>query len=72
MFNPIKLQSHTVTSSGNPIELALSNKYVVKGIGKEQTIDSKVLIHIGSDGKISKVEDRWNDKLPEGVISEVS
>lgn len=61
-----------MTSSGNPIELDLSNKYVVKGIKKEQVMDSKVKIWIGSDGKIEKLEDRWNDKLPEGGISEVS
>jgi hypothetical protein len=59
-------------SSGNPIELDLSNKYVVKGLKKEQVIDSKVKIFVGSDGKIDRVEDRWNDNLPEGSISEVS
>lgn len=35
-------------------------------------MDSKVKIYTGSDGKIEKVEDRWNDNLPEGGISEVS
>lgn len=50
----------------------MSNKYVVKGIGKEQTISSIVRIWLGEDGKIEKVEDRWNNKLPEGGISEVS
>ncbi|KAK9787913.1 putative SnoaL-like domain-containing protein [Seiridium cardinale] len=29
-------------------------------------IDSKVKIYVGSDGKIEKVEDRWNDNLPGG------
>ncbi|KAI1872177.1 uncharacterized protein JN550_003896 [Neoarthrinium moseri] len=71
VFNPIKIQSHQVTSGGNPIELSLSNKYVVKGIKKEQVMDSVVKIHVGSDGKIEKVEDKWNGKLPEGGISEV-
>ncbi|KAK6204059.1 hypothetical protein LQW54_008520 [Pestalotiopsis sp. IQ-011] len=70
VFSPIKIQSHKVLSSGNPIELELSNKYVVKGIKKEQVMDSKVKIYVGSDGKIEKVEDRWNDNLPEGGISE--
>ncbi|KAI0018013.1 hypothetical protein F4780DRAFT_781717 [Xylariomycetidae sp. FL0641] len=70
LFHPIRIQSHTVTSAGNPIELNLSNKYVVKGIKKEQVIDSVVRIHVGADGKIDKVEDRWNDKLPEGSVSE--
>jgi len=72
LFNPIKIQSHKVISSGNPIELELSNKYVVKGIKKEQVMDSIVKIFIGSDGKIEKVEDKWNGKLPEGAFSEVS
>lgn len=70
VFSPIKIQSHKVLSGGNPIEFELSNKYVVKGIKKEQVMDSKVKIYVGSDGKIEKVEDRWNDNLPEGGISE--
>ncbi|KAH8886415.1 hypothetical protein GQ53DRAFT_750688 [Thozetella sp. PMI_491] len=70
LFSPIKIQRHSVTSSGNPIEIDLSNKYVVKVIKKEQVMDSKVLIHVDAEGKIGKVEDKWNGKLPEGVISE--
>lgn len=50
----------------------MSNKYVVKGIKKEQIMDSLVRIHVGNDGKIEKVEDKWNGKLPDGAISEVS
>ena len=61
-----------MTSAGNPIELDLSNKYVVKGINKEQVIDSVVRIHVGQDGRIEKLEDKWNGKLPEGVVLEVS
>ena len=61
-----------MTSTGNPILLTLSNKYVLKGIKKEQVMESVVRIHVAEDGKIEKVEDRWNDKLPEGAISEVS
>ena len=85
VFNPINLVSHTVTSAGNPIEIDLRNKYTIKGIKKEQEIHSKVKIFVDDDtgvsggsgnvssgtGKISMVEDRWNDKLPEGVISQV-
>lgn len=58
-------------SAGNPIELNLSNSYTVKGIGAERTIDSVVRIDVGEDGKITKVQDRWNNQLPEGPISEV-
>ncbi|KAI1091419.1 hypothetical protein F5B19DRAFT_493492 [Rostrohypoxylon terebratum] len=70
LFNPIQIQSHSVTSAGNPIEMELSNKYSLKGVGTTQTINSVVRIEVGQDGKIGRVEDRWNDKLPEGVISE--
>ncbi|KAI1445531.1 hypothetical protein F5Y02DRAFT_386538 [Annulohypoxylon stygium] len=70
LFKPIQIESHSVTSAGNPIEMALSNKYTLKGIGTAQTIHSVVRIEVGQDGKIVRVEDRWNDKLSEGMISE--
>ncbi|KAG6355382.1 hypothetical protein INS49_003344 [Diaporthe citri] len=72
LFKPIQLQSHSVKSAGNPIELDMSNKYVVKGINQEKVMNSVVRIHVGSDGKIEKVEDRWNGELPSGAISDVS
>lgn len=72
LFKPIQLQSHSVKSSGNPIEFDMSNKYVVKGINQEKVMTSVVRIHVGSDGKIEKVEDRWNGELPSGAISDVS
>jgi hypothetical protein len=50
----------------------LKSKYVIKGIGKEQIIQSVVVIHTDENGKISKVEDRWDGKLPDGAISNVS
>ncbi|PHH66335.1 hypothetical protein CDD81_7390 [Ophiocordyceps australis] len=70
LFQTIKIQRHQVTSGGNPLELSLSNNYVVKGINKEQLIDSVVRIHVAPDGRIEKVEDRWNDELPEGAVSQ--
>jgi len=70
LFDPIKLQSHKVIDAGNPIVLEMSNKYVVKGIKQEKVMDSIIRITLGADGKIDKVEDRWNDKLPEGSVSE--
>ncbi|KAI2463899.1 hypothetical protein F4781DRAFT_425984 [Annulohypoxylon bovei var. microspora] len=70
LFSPIQIQSHSVTSAGNPVEVKLSNRYTLKGIGAGQTINSVVRINVGQDGKIEKVEDRWNDKLPEGMISD--
>lgn len=50
----------------------MSNKYVVKGIKQEKVMNSVVRIHVGSDGKIEKLEDRWNGELPSGAISDVS
>lgn len=50
----------------------MSNKYVVKGIKQEKVMNSVVRIHVGQDGKIDKVEDRWNGELPSGAISDVS
>lgn len=50
----------------------LKTRYVVKGIGKEQTISSVVNIFTDKDGKISKVEDKWDGKLPESSIANVS
>lgn len=72
LFRPIQLQHHRVTGAGNPLELEMSNKYVVKGIKKEQVMNSVVRIFVGADGRIEKVEDRWNGKLPDGAISDVS
>lgn len=69
LFSPITIQSHEVTSSGNPISLRLSNKYVLKGLGTEKVMDSVVDIHVGPDGRISRVEDKWNDKLPQGPFA---
>lgn len=61
-----------MTSSGNPIQMDLKTRYVIKGIGKEQTIESKVNIFLDSTGKIAKVEDKWNGKLPESGLANVS
>lgn len=63
---------------GNPIEVELTNKYVVREDvpllrGKEQVISSRVRIHLDeADGlQIARVEDRWDDKLPDGAVSQV-
>ncbi|KAF4555935.1 Hypothetical protein D9617_2g059000 [Elsinoe fawcettii] len=71
-FSEIERLHHEVTSSGNPISMNMKTRYVVKGISKEQTIESVVNIHTGADGKIVKVEDKWNGNLPEGSIANVS
>lgn len=51
----------------------LKMRYVVKGIGKEQVIQSVVMIKKTLDGeRIEKVEDRWDGKLPDSSIQNVS
>jgi hypothetical protein len=70
-FSEIERKSHSVTSSGNPIEMDMTTMYKVKGIGKETTISSKINIwHEG--GKITRVEDKWNGELPDSGIANVS
>jgi len=45
---------------------------VIKGLGKEQLIQSEVAIHLDAEGKIAKVEDKWDGKLPDSSIANVS
>ncbi|KAF6230360.1 hypothetical protein HO133_004702 [Letharia lupina] len=68
-FSEIERLHHEVTSGGNPITMDLRTRYVVKGIGKEQTIDSKInIFHDKDTGKITKVEDKWDGKLPDSSL----
>lgn len=71
LFSPVEIQSHEVVSSGNPIEVKLHNKYTLPSINKQQDIHSLVKIWVDSNGKIDRVEDRWDGQLPEGALSEV-
>ena len=72
-FKEIERLHHEVTDGGNPIGLDLKTRYVVKGIGKEQTIASKVNIFYDKDsGKITKVEDKWDGQLPDSSFTNVS
>jgi hypothetical protein len=51
----------------------LKTRYVIKGINKEQTINSKINIFTTADGsKIEKVEDKWDGQLPDSAIKDVS
>lgn len=68
-FSEIERLHHEVKDAGNPILVDLRSRYVIKGINKEQTIQSVVAIHLDDQGKIAKVEDKWNGKLPDGAIS---
>lgn len=69
-FSEIERLSHEVKDGGNPIVMDLKTRYVVKGIGKEQTINSLINIY-HEGGKITKVEDKWDGKLPESGIAQV-
>lgn len=67
-FSNIERLGGQVTSSGNPIEMDLKTRYTVKGLGSQQTIDSKIKIWTEGEGdnmRISRVEDRWDDNLPD-------
>ncbi|CAI6326101.1 unnamed protein product [Periconia digitata] len=68
-FSEIERLHHSVKDAGNPIIMDLKTRYVVKGIGKEQTIQSVVAIHLDEQGKIARLEDKWDGKLPDGSIS---
>ncbi|CAF9931602.1 MAG: hypothetical protein HETSPECPRED_008141 [Heterodermia speciosa] len=71
-FKEIERLHHEVTDGGNPIGLDLKTRYVVKGIGKEQTIASKVNIFYDKDsGKITKVEDKWDGQLPDSSFTNI-
>jgi len=51
----------------------LKTRYVVKGIRKEETIHSVVSIRTTSDGaRIEAVRDKWDGKLPDSSIQNVS
>ncbi|MCJ1300214.1 hypothetical protein MMC08_003009 [Hypocenomyce scalaris] len=65
-FSEIERLSHEVTDGGNPIAMDLKTRYVMKGVGKEQTIASKILIYYDqSSGKITKLQDKWDGQLPD-------
>lgn len=73
VFSEVERLHHEVTSAGNPITMDMRTRYVVKGIKKEQTIDSKIQIFYDRlTGKITKVEDKWDGKLPESSFQDVS
>lgn len=51
----------------------LKTRYVVKGIGKEQIISSKIKIYYDkSTSKITKVQDKWDGNLPDSSFTNVS
>ncbi|KAL8694380.1 MAG: hypothetical protein Q9218_000946 [Villophora microphyllina] len=72
-FSEIERLHHEVVSAGNPIGMDLKTRYVTKGIGKEQTIASRINIFYDKDtGKITKVQDKWDGELPDSTFKNVS
>lgn len=72
-FSEIERLSHEITHAGNPIAMDLKTRYVMKGVGKEQTIASKILIYYDqSTGKITKLQDKWDGQLPDSSFKNVS
>ncbi|MCJ1408088.1 hypothetical protein MMC19_002161 [Ptychographa xylographoides] len=71
-FKEIERLHHEVTDAGNPISMDLKTRYVVKGIGKEQTIASKIQIFYDkSTGKITQVQDKWDGNLPDSTFTNI-
>ncbi|KAL9103590.1 MAG: hypothetical protein Q9163_001392 [Psora crenata] len=61
VFSEIERLHHEVTSAGNPISMDLRTRYVVKGMHKEQTIDSKVnIFYDEATGKITRALRKMN------------
>lgn len=49
----------------------LTNNYTVKGLGTQKEISSVITIAYDEvEGKITKVQDKWNGSLPEGSIAD--
>ena len=71
-MSEIERLHHEVTDGGNPIAMDMRTRYVIKKLGKEQTIDSKISIFYDKDYKIERVVDAWDGKLPDSKISDVS
>lgn len=70
-FSNIERLGGQVTKDGNPIEMDLKTRYTVKGLGSQQTIDSKIKIWTEGEGdnmRITRVEDRWDDNLPDSTF----
>ncbi|RDL42305.1 Uncharacterized protein BP5553_02284 [Venustampulla echinocandica] len=71
-FSEIERLHQSVTSAGNPITMDVKTRYKIKGIGKDQIIDSVVQIYTDDMGEgIVRVENRWNNELPHGAFSKI-
>jgi hypothetical protein len=71
-FSTIDRLSFQVKDAGNPILIDLRMRYIVKGMHNETTVQSVVAVYLDGEGKVERVEDRWDGTLPEGMMSDVS
>ena len=71
-FSKTEMLDNRVTGVGNPMTLDLKMQYRVKGMPKDTEIQSEVKCWVDGEGKIERVEDRWEGNLPEGAIAKVS
>jgi hypothetical protein len=71
-FSEIDRLNHQVKDAGNPMLVDLRINYVIRGLDKKQMVQSVAAIYLDDEGRISKVEDRWDGQASEGGISEVS
>jgi len=71
-FSTTDRLSFQVKDAGNPILIDLRMRYIVKGTHNETTIQSVVAVYLDGEGKVERVEDRWDGTLPEGMMSDVS
>lgn len=60
-----------MVSAGNSLEIDRVNRGNIKGLGTEQTIESKMKIWTTQEGsRIERVEGRWNEKLPDEAFKQ--
>ncbi|KAM5383800.1 hypothetical protein ACJZ2D_001789 [Fusarium nematophilum] len=60
------IQSHMVQST-SPIRFNLSINETFRGLGLQVMINSEVRVHVDEDGKIKRLEERWDTVTNEGA-----
>ena len=72
MMKDIKMVEHMVVSAlPSRIEIEMVNRYTPRHLLGEKEVRSRVIIELDEDGKILKVLDTNNGKLPQGKLAEV-